>query len=359
MAVLVGFTAGDWRTLLRENRFAVDFPYWHRAALLTFLSFINSAAHRREERLYGAAIAAVEIKTPLFILGHWRTGTTLLHSLLALDDEFAYPNLFQVANPHTFLRRELIVSKGLADASPHKRPMDNMEVTFRSPGEDEAALAVISLRSPLIGWLFPRREEHYDRYLTFRGVAEKDVARWKTALVGFMKKLTWRYDRPLLLKSPAHTGRIRLLLEMFPDARFVHIHRNPYTVFRSTQRLYEKVITKGCLQRVQEKETNESILRRYCTMCDAFFEERRLIPDGHFYEICFEELEKDLVGQIGRLYESLNLPGFRDLEPKLRRYVDSIASYKKNVHSSLAGPLRRRVAQAWRRSFDEWGYATG
>ncbi len=358
MAVLLGFTAGDLWKLLRENRFAVDPTYGHRVAFLTMLSFMNSAGCRRENRLYGAAVSDVEIKTPLFILGHWRTGTTLLHSLLALDNQFAYPNLFQVTYPHTFLHKEPIVSKELADVPPQRRPMDNMEITFRSPGEDEAALAVIGLRSPLIGWLFPRREEHYDRFLTFRDVSEEDIARWRAALVGFMKKLTWRYDRPLLIKSPAHTGRIRLLLEMFPDARFVNIYRDPYTVFRSTQRLYEKVVTKGYLQRTQVERTNEGILRRYRTMYDAFFEERHLIPDGQFHEVCFEELENDIVGQIGRIYESLSLLGFRDLEPKLQHYVESIANYQKNEHPPLTESLRGRVAQAWRRSFDEWGYAT-
>ncbi|MDY7076347.1 MAG: sulfotransferase, partial [Chloroflexota bacterium] len=221
---------------------------------------------------------------------------------------------------------------------------------------DEFAISMMSLRSPLIGWSFPRREEHYERYLTFRGVSEKEVERWKAAFVIFLKKLTWKYKRPLILKSPVHTARIRLLLDLFPDARFVHIHRNPYTVFQSTRWLYEKTVSKGYLQHPQAERINDGILRRYAKMYDAFFEEWVLIPDGQFYEIGFEELEKDMLGQLDKVYECLGIPGFRDAEPAFRRYVDSIANYKKNVYPPLAEPLRQQVAQAWRRSFEEWGY---
>ena len=357
MDTLLGITAGDWWTLLRENRFAVDPPYWRRAAMLTILSLMNSSHRRKEDRLYGAAVAEVEIQAPLFIIGHWRTGTTLLHNLLALDEQFAYPNLFQISNPHTFLGREAAVAKQLADAPSQKRPMDNMEVAFNSPGEDEFATSMMSLRSPVIAWSFPRREGHYDRYLTFRGVPEEDSARWKAAFVLFLKKLTWKHNRPLLLKSPAHTCRIRLLLDLFPDARFVHMHRNPYTVFRSTRRLYEKGVSRSYLQRPDVKRIDEGILRRYTRMYDAFFEERGLIPDAQLYEIGFEELERDMLDQVGKIYEHLGIPGFRDAEPALRGYIESIANYKKNVYPALAESLRQQVASAWRRGFEEWGYA--
>lgn len=354
---LLGITTGDWYKLLLENRFAVAPAYWGRAAVLTALSFWNSARRRKEERAYGAEVVNTEIKVPLLIVGHWRSGTTLLHNLLELDEQFAYPNLFQVTHPHTFLCGEPVVSKVLANTAPQKRPMNNMKVTFASPGEDEFAISMMSLRSPIISWSFPRRQDYYDRYLTFRGVLEEDIARWKAAFVWFLKKLTWRYGRPLLLKSPAHTARIRLILELFPDARFVHIHRHPYTIFQSTQWLYEKAVSFSYLQRPETEQINAGILRRYAEMYDAFLEERALIPAGQFHEVSFQELEQDMVGQVGRLYESLNLDGFRDLEPKLRRYVEAIAAYEKNVYPPLAEPLRRRVAQAWRRSFDEWSYA--
>ena len=103
-----------------------------------------------------------------------------------------------------------------------------MELNFQVPQEDEFAPCLMSLRSLYLGISFPRREDDYARYLDFRGVPQHEVDEWKSAFTGFLKKLTFKYDRPLVLKSPPHTARIRMLLEMFPDARFVHIHRHPY-----------------------------------------------------------------------------------------------------------------------------------
>jgi hypothetical protein len=109
MDSLLGITANDWLALLKENRFRISPRYMGRAAALTVMSFYNSRDRKREMAQFGREIANTQVKAPLFILGHWRTGTTLLHQLLALDEQFAYPNLFQVSHPHTFLVRETAV----------------------------------------------------------------------------------------------------------------------------------------------------------------------------------------------------------------------------------------------------------
>jgi hypothetical protein len=342
-------------SLLRENRFDIDARYWRGFLFVTMMSLINSKAAKKEERLHGADFATTKIESPLFILGHWRSGTTFLHNLITLDRQFAFPNLFQVTHPHTFIHRESMVVKALADESGEKRSMDNMTVTFDSPGEDEFALLVLCLRSPLVGWIFPRREEFYDRYLTFRTAPSCDLDRWKSAMIHFMKKLTWRYQRPLALKSPVHTARIKILLDLFPEARFIHIHRNPYVVFRSTQKLYQTTVSQTCFQRPCSDPT-DGILRRYQQMYDVFFEERSLIPSGHYWEIGYEELEKDIEGELRKAYEALEIPGFDALLPTLRNYISSIKGYQKNVHDQIKEPLRSRVAEVWQRSFGEWGY---
>lgn len=356
MGFLLGITFGDWCELLRENRFAIDPAYWHKVVVLTMVSLRNTMYHWKEERIYSDKVAGVKIQTPLFIIGHWRTGTTLMHNLLAQDNRFAYPTLFQVSNPHTFLSREARAAEVLADVPPQTRPMDDMKITFDSPGEDEFASAASSLRSPIIGWAFPRRVQYYDQFITFDGIPEADIARWKDAFITFLKKLTWKYSRPLLLKSPTHTGRIRLLLDIFPDARFVHLHRNPYRVFQSTRRLYKDGITRSHLQHPDNTQTDEGILQRYITMYDAFFEQRELIPDGQYCDVAFEDLEADKIGQVSRIYKQLSLPGFEDLEPRLRHYVESISDYEKNKYPTLPERMRRRIAEVWCSGFKTWEY---
>jgi Sulfotransferase family len=102
---LEGMTLGDWWSLLRRHRFAIDPQHWPRALVQTAVSLSNSVGARFERRRFGRRIDATQLQPPLFILGHYRSGTTHLHNLLALDPQFAAPTFFQALNPHTFLSR--------------------------------------------------------------------------------------------------------------------------------------------------------------------------------------------------------------------------------------------------------------
>ena len=350
-----GLAVDEWIRMLRRHDFAVDAPYLPRAALMTLTSILTSLIRVYENKKYNPKLADIEIRQPLFILGHWRSGTTHLHNLLSLDEQFAHPNMWQVLNPHTFLCTERY-SAIMELAAPKTRLIDNVAFAAEVPHEDEFATCG-TLCSPCVGWIFPRWAGYYQRYLTFRDVPEEEVDRWKASLMLLYKKLTWKFGRPLVLKSPPHTARIGLLLEMFPDARFVHIHRDPYAVFQSARRAIQVMERATCLQTPRSlDDINAWIIRRYETVYDAFFEERHLIPDGQFHEVRFDDLERDPVAEMRRLYEQLEIPGFEALQPLLENYVSANSSYRKNEYQELPSSLRREISQAWRRSFDEWNY---
>ena len=95
--VFGGITLGRWLRMLWDNGFAVDPPYWGRAAAITVSSITNSVFAAWEDLRYRQRIKATKIEPPLFILGIWRSGTTHLHNLLAQDGRFAYPNTYQVS----------------------------------------------------------------------------------------------------------------------------------------------------------------------------------------------------------------------------------------------------------------------
>jgi hypothetical protein len=185
------------------------------------------------------------------------------------------------------------------------------------------------------------------------------VARWKAAYLALVRKLTWKDRRPLVLKSPPNTCRIRLLLETFPEARFVHIHREPYTVYQSTIHLMACACRIHGFQRPNLADLHRRVINQYKLMYDVFFEERYLVPRGRYCEVVFEELETDPVGQMGRIYKEVDLPDFAVVRPLLEEYVRSLAGYRKNVYPELRTEVRCEIAQAWRRCFDEWGYPSG
>jgi len=351
-----GFLVSDWLRLLRDNNFAVSPRYFVRASAATASIFASSTLAMFERWRYGADVEKTTVKAPLFILGHWRSGTTFLHKLLSLDERFAFPNLYQVSLPHIFLSTEAAATRLTRFQLPRTRPFDNVRQTWEMAYEDEIATAMLTLRSPYLCGLFPQRTEFYDRYLSFDGVPPQEIDEWRNGLLLFLKKLTLKYERPLILKSPPHTCRIRLLLEMFPDAKFVHIHRNPYTVFQSTMHLIDRGIPLLRFQRSDQVDWESRTLRVYREMYERFFEERSLIPKGNFHKICFEDVEKDALGQVRNVYETLDLPAFTQVESRLQGYLSSTVNYKKNEFPELTASLRDRIASEWQRSFDEWHY---
>ncbi|HZW34325.1 MAG TPA: sulfotransferase [Isosphaeraceae bacterium] len=340
-----GMTLGDWLGLLRRERFRVDPVCWPRAAWITGMSLCNSVVARAVERRYGTAIEETRVEAPVFILGHYRSGTTHLHELLATDPNFGRPNRFQAFNPRTFLATE-----------PWLAPLVEPFILPRRVQEDEIAYMVLTQRSPYLDWCFPRSRSGYGRYLSFRDAEPGEVAAWSAGLVYFLKALTLKQGRPLILKSPPHTARVRLLLDCFPDARFVHIRRDPYSVFLSTLGLLKIVRPVFRLQRGPRAIDVESILRTYTTMYDAYFADRSLIPPGQLVEIAYEDLERDPIGQLGVIYHGLSLGNFGSVRPAVESYLRSIAGYQKNRHPALDEATRARVAAAWARSFETWGY---
>jgi hypothetical protein len=355
---LCGLTCGDWLRLLAANRFRVDPPYWMRAALITGGSMQNSLFRAWERWRYEVAIRATKPQPPLFILGIWRSGTTHLHNLLARDPRFAYPDFFEVFYPHTFLSTGWLNRGLLARFLPERRPQDNVRMAITEPQEDEFALNCLTQLSWVLLLTLPRQAARYEKYLTFRAASADEVARWQAALKWFVQKLTYaKGNRPLVLKSPAHTGRVKLLLDVFPEARFIHIHRNPYDVFRSSLHSARSAIPYWTLQRPALAGLEETTLAQYEELYGAYFADRDLIPAGRLHEIGYEGLVADPVATLRGAYEALQLPDFSAAEPRISAYLATIKDYERNRFADIEPPWKQAIATRWRRSFDEWGYA--
>jgi len=354
--VLAGITLGMWLTLLRERGRAMEWKRCLRAASITNQSLQNSFWARVERLRFDAKVRDVSIQPPVFILGHWRSGTTHLHELLAQDPRFGYPNSYQVSFPHTFLSTQQFVSRVLSFFVPKHRPMDQMEMTLDRPQEDEFALCCSTLKSPCMGWVFPRQRQDFEKYLTLSKISAEELAQWQDAFVWFLKKVQFRCPRPLMLKSPPHTARIRLLLQMFPEAKFVHIHRDPYRVIQSSLHTFEILYRWHGLQTPNPGELEDYTIGQYKAMYEDFFREKAAVPGKQFYEIAYESLEQDPIGELGRLYQALNLPHFAIAEPVVRRYLSSIADYRKNRLPDMSEQLRLRIGRDCRQSFEKWGY---
>ena len=313
-----------------------------------------------ETQRYEDAIAAVELPAdPIFILGHWRSGTTLLHELLALDTEhLAFPNTFETLSPKNFLLAEKFLTRLFAGLLPTQRPMDNMSLGFHLPQEDEFALSLITGQSYYVAFSFPQAESYYERYLTLQDLSPEERQQWQDAFRWLLQKLTFKYRRQLVLKSPPHTARIRLLLELFPQARFVHIHRHPYRVFQSMQHYFATAGWQSYLQKPNLQGIDGGILRRYQILYDAYFEQKDLIPAGQFCDVRFTDLEQDPIQQIQTIYRTLDLPYSEAFDTRLQGYFAARQGYRKNTFPPLDLATKQQIHQACQRTFSAWGYAT-
>ncbi|MEM6521444.1 MAG: sulfotransferase, partial [Cyanobacteria bacterium P01_C01_bin.70] len=203
------------------------------------MATINSIVAPLENRLYKSKINAADVRQPVFIIGHHRSGTTHLWNLLSQDPQFVYPNVLQAVFPHTFLFYETSIQQLAKVFTPKRRPQDNVSLAPESPLEEERALCTSSLVSIQMARHLPQRRQQFKRYLRLRDITMDELRAWQFSFHRFAKKLVVRYgeNKTLLLKSPENTARVKHLLELYPDAKFIHIHRHPYRVFQSTLKM--------------------------------------------------------------------------------------------------------------------------
>lgn len=353
LSFLYGVTLGEWAKLLRDNSFDIELYGLGSAALITVMSLFNSAFARADAAL---PLPSAPAQPPIFILGHWRSGTTHLHYLLDQDPQLVAPTTYQMANPHGFLRAERWHKPLLAPLAPRERPQDAMAFGLDHPAEEEIGLAAMCPYTPYIGWAFPRRELHYRRYLSFEHATDHERAAFLDALDHLLRKLSARDGRAVVLKSPGHTARLPMLLERWPDARFIVIHRDPYEVFRSSVHLYQTWWDSfAFLQRPRRDGFEERVLDLYEIMHSRFFATEHLLPPERTSTVAYRALVADPVGALSRIYREIQLPNFP--EARVRAYLETLRGYANNTYTPIPERWRAEVRRRWAPSFERWGYA--
>ncbi len=355
---LSGIRFGTWLTLLARHGLAIPPQYWPRTLFTGAASLINSPLALYEAHRYRGCLAQVQIRSPVFVLGHHRSGTTHLWNLLATNPRFVYPSVLEAVFPHNFLTMARLLHDMATRVIPSERPQDKVRFGPNAPIEEERAICAASLLSMQMGRHFPGARDRYRRYLTMAEASLNERRHWQQTLDHFARKLLVNHnqDATLLFKSPDHTGKIGLLLELYPDARFVHIHRHPYRVFQSTRRMELRTQPLYAYQRQDPNELDEFILWRYRTMYDAFFNELPKIPSGQFTEVAYAALTRDPLGEVKRIYDTLGLPDFHAARPFLTAYLDRNTDYQTTAFPRLEQADRQRIATAWAPCFAAWGY---
>jgi omega-hydroxy-beta-dihydromenaquinone-9 sulfotransferase len=345
-----------WMRLLLRNRFAVHPRYWYIAAIITLISIMHLVLRLVQDAWYGARIARTRLQTPLFIVGHWRTGTTLLHELLILDPQHNFPTTYQCLVPHHFLLTEWLFTRLFWFLVPTHRPMDNMPAGWDRPQEDEFALCMLGQPSPYLTIAFPNHPPQDQAALDLDKLPPRQRHSWTRAFVAFLHRVSYRDPRRLVLKSPTHSCRIPTLLELFPDARFVHIVRDPYIVYSSTVNLWKRLYEAQGLQVPYCIGLTEYVFTTWKHLYERLEQGKALIPDGHLHELRYEDLVRDPVTEMSRLYARLGLGDFDSVRPRLEAWFKANTSYQTNRYRPLDPDLEAEITRRWGEVIRRYGY---
>ena len=354
---LAGGSFTNWLELLRANK-GIDDRYLFRGFLISIASISGIPNRFLEKVIFDRQIEKLTVSSPIFIIGHWRSGTTYLHNLITQDDNLGYVSSLQTWTPELFLGSEPIVQYILKRFLPEIRPMDNVELSAELPQEEEYALGNVGSHCFYHGWYFPKNMKQYFRqFVLFDNLNSKIQTEWQAAYLRILKKATYKMDgKRLILKNPANTARIETLLKMFPEAQFIHIYRNPYAVFASTRNLYRKLLPSLELQKVSDREIEDNIILFYREIMSKFFVDKKLIPQANLVEIKYEDLVDNSINVLEQIYRQLNLSGFDWKKAKFARYAKDRSRYQSNQYF-LSQEDKDKVTQNWGFAIDRWQYS--
>ena len=295
---------------------------------------------------------------PVFILGHWRSGTTHLYNIMCQSGAWGFVPPVATGLPWDLFGLAKVFNPLLERALPEHRYIDNIPVNPDSPQEDEIAIANMSEASFYHGIYFPRAfAENVNRGLFFDGCSTADIRGWRRQFTYFLRKLYLHQgEKPLLIKNPVYTGRFAMLREMFPSAKFIHIHRNPYDVFVSMRNFYTKLLKQFALQGYDHVDIDETVLAVYDRMMRAYEADAADVPAEQLVELRYDDLDADPIAAVEACYAGLALPGFETARAQFESYIASVASFEKNrfdYSDEAAAKVEARLGYF----IEKWGYA--
>lgn len=292
---------------------------------------------------------------PIFILGHWRSGTSFLQSMICTSPQVTSNNIYRSIFPDTFYLTESwlkpilnsIIKLFRVPYSLQRIPMDlNLSAEV-----DMALCSLGSEQSYTWGQLFPKTFESWvDKQILFSGSSDPD--RWIIDYDFFIKKLSYQSKgKRVVVKSPGDTGRVQHLIQKYPEACFVYIHRDPVSIFHSNIYFWNVILKQNSLQTILNSELETLIINAYKKVMTSYLNNRTFIPAQQLLEIVLDNVIKQPKQELARIFKFLGLgPGSE------KKIVDIINIYHIKERSAyVTDPkLLERLKREWAFAFETW-----
>lgn len=353
---LFGSSLSNLINLLRHNG-----PPGKAHGIQTLAALITAAARTPlsllEELWYGHTLNQLDMPPPVFIIGHWRSGTTHLANLICQSPQFGTVTPVASGLPHNLLMLGKWLKPWLEKKIPSDRLIDSVAVTPSSPQEDEFGLANMVTTSFLHALYFPGNfDKNWNHGIFHHYWSTNQMEHWEKAHSRYLRKVFLDQGRrPIVVRNPVYTGCIPLLRSIWPGAKFIHIYRNPYEVFPSMKNYFQKLFPALALQEYEQLDIEGVILSTFQKLMKTVIHDKQQLSDDEFMEIPYEELRKTPLSVIESVYNQLQLPEFEVSRPYFENYLDGIRGYKRNEYQQDASEVDLIKAR-WGEIIEHYGY---
>lgn len=330
--------------------------------LLTFICFYL-------DEIFFPAYRHQEIKAPVFIVGNFRSGSTLLQRLMARDRHFTSMNVAEIYIAPTITQRKFWKFMGGIDriffggrgrkylGTRDKQWLDTIQmhkVGLFTPDEDEGLLITI-WSTMFLQFVFPLFDElpAYDRF------DEELAPKQRRRILGFYRAIIRRHlfytggDRLYLAKSPGHTSRIDSLLEFFPDARIIYLARNPIRLVPSALNFFKYIwsymgIPDGA------RRFQKAMFRQFKYWYLYPMQRFKELPAARYMVLRYNDFVADIEGTIEKLYAWMNLPISEGFHEIIDQVVQSNHAYESDNVYRLEdlGLTRQMIADEFHEVFE-------
>ncbi len=341
VSTLLGSTLFNYFRVLKQGH--VTREHYFKVFLTTVIVILTVPFHIWEWIFFKIKLSGFKFqKPPLFILGHWRSGTTLLHNMLCADPDAGYLTTYQSVFPNN-MASKLIFKTFMKGNIPESRPADNVKLNVDFPQEDEFAFNNVNHKAYYNFFYFPKGyDSFYKRSVHHIGLTKREKRIWYKDYDTLLKKAMLNTKgKHLVIKNPVNTARIKHLLKLYPDAKFLYIYRNPVTVYLSTQRFFIKLLPSLILQEQDNDFVSDMIFDVYKRLMNDYLEQKSMIPEENLMEIKYEDFEKEPVKYMKDIYNNLLNEDFEHAKVHFSEYFERTKGHKKNKYEVSADIIEK------------------
>jgi hypothetical protein len=330
ITTLAGTSLRNFRAICRGHK--IGRKYLGKMALTVLVSGIFEIFNACERLIWTKRIRKFNsAEPPLFVIGYWRSGTTFLHTLLCQDPRAAYTTTFQTVFPNIFLSQSWWLKPLARLIVPSRRPFDNVKLDMDFPQEEEFGLMNLQPYSIYKFFIFPADFDQIigDELFTAE-LPEKSKATWRKHYREMVAKASFNTGGSRFIsKNPCNLTRLGFITELYPEAKFVFIHRNPYQAVESLYRFIIEIFPGVQLQDTPADFNREKVALLYEKIIRSYLKDRHMISPQNLVELRMEDLVEDPVKNVRMIYDKFRMEGCDEAISRMQTYIAD-SNYSRN-----------------------------